>query len=177
MTAKRQPGGGLSVGYVDFWDALGMLYWVTRFNLLYGDWNMSLLVVKTEMAKRGIHIELCAWTPVELLTGSTKFDSCAMFLVGGTVEPPRLLFGFRFRDKNMYPHDIHDGVDYLLEGDSSLLLEEDNHEDNAGDDEKDEEDDEKDEEEGETDESSSSAAVAVNAEEEQNEQQQGEQKT
>ena len=43
----------------------------------------------------------------------------------------------------MYPHDIHDGVDYLLEGDPSLLLDGHNHEDNAGDDEKD------DEEEGE----------------------------
>ena len=61
--------------------------------LLFGDWNMSLFVVKSELGYRGVDVDLCAWMPVAQPDGKPWFDTCAMFLVGGCQEPPTLLYG------------------------------------------------------------------------------------
>ena len=68
--------------------------------LLYGDWNLSLLIVKRMLAAHGVHVDLCAWMPLKQENyrgepANTRFDTCAMFLVGSTIERPDLLWGLR----------------------------------------------------------------------------------
>ena len=95
-TAREEGNKGIKDGLERFWNYVAECYRKYGYKLLYGDWNMSLLTVKEEMGKRGVHIDLCAWTPfVDKNTGEKKIDSCAMFLCGNCQEPPKLLFGIR----------------------------------------------------------------------------------
>ena len=112
MTAKMyKKAKGVKAGFKVFFDTLAEELQLKGVHFLYGDWNMALLVVKSELAKRGVKVDLCAWMPVAQPHGLAWFDTCAMFLVGGCTEPPLLSWGPRA------PEDGggDDGLDWILD--------------------------------------------------------------
>ena len=117
MTAKRcNKVQRVKEGFDAFWRILALAMLKHGVTLLYGDWNMSLFIVKRQLAYHGVHVDLCAWMPMKQASvngapGSTKFDSCAMFLVGKTIVAPRVLWGLRPADHG----GGDDGVEYLFE--------------------------------------------------------------
>ena len=93
-TAKWDPkGSGLKTGHGVFFDTLADVLKEYDVHVLYGDWNLSLLVVKSELAKRGVQADLCAWMPILKKQDGPFFDTCAMFILGGTVADPALTWG------------------------------------------------------------------------------------
>ena len=74
-------------------------------------------IVKSTLAWLGVHVDLCAWMPLRSMAfdnspGNTKFDSCAMFVVGGTIQAPQLLWGLREASHG----GGSDGLEYMFEG-------------------------------------------------------------
>ena len=107
-TAKQDQG--LKEGYKKFFDLLAKKIEEHGVMLLYGDWNMSLFVVKSELADRGVDVDLCAWMLIAQPDGKPWFDTCAMFLLGGCQEPPTLLYGPKEEDDG----GGKDGVEWIF---------------------------------------------------------------
>ena len=88
-TAKEEGNAGIKDGLERFWDYIAECYRKYGYKLLYGDWNMSLLTVKEEMGKRGVHIDLCAWTPfVGKKTGEKKSTHAQCSFAAIAKSPP-----------------------------------------------------------------------------------------
>ena len=117
MTAKKdKKASQIADGYTRFFDTLAAECLLHKVQLLYGDWNMSLLVVKDELKTRNLEVDLCAWMPMAQPDNKPWFDSCSMFLVGGCQEPPVLQYGLRASDRG----GGEDGVEYIFDGSGGL---------------------------------------------------------
>ena len=75
----------------EFWDRCAL--WITNFSVKFmaGDFNMALTQVVTQLRRRGIQCDCCAWYPwrhasEEMHGQSLGFYSCGIFYIGGQVE-------------------------------------------------------------------------------------------
>ena len=82
---------GCSTVFHGFWDRLAA--WIANYNVHFmaGDFNMALTQVVTQLRRRGIQCDCCAWYPwrhaaMEMHGQSLGFDSCGIFYIGGQVE-------------------------------------------------------------------------------------------
>ena len=76
-TAKKGQGAEV---YADNWAEIASVIKDEKIQILAGDFNMSLFVVRPELAKHGVQVQLAAWYPWKVEgTGEPRADSVGIF--------------------------------------------------------------------------------------------------